>query len=83
MDEKLCPLCFSKIYRGSSHTEAVCKSKVTLVDNLSQNVDPKVLLAALKKQGKFFQPQSMSKVPLPQALKALSLIVDIPPEIHT
>ena len=52
MDEKLCPLCFSKIYRGSSHTEAVCKSKVTLVDNLSQNVDPKVWLAALKKQGK-------------------------------
>ena len=51
-DEKLCPHCFSKIYRGSLHTEAVCKSKDTLVDNLSQNVDPKILLAALKKQGK-------------------------------
>ena len=48
--EKLCSKCFSKIYPGSKHSEAVCKSKTTLVDNLSQNVDPKILLAALKKQ---------------------------------
>ena len=51
-DEKLCSKCFSKIYPGSSHTEAVCKSKETMVENLSENVDPKILLAALKKQGK-------------------------------
>ena len=47
--DKLCPKCFSKIYRGSNHSKEVCRSKETLSDNLS-NVDPKVLKKALQKQ---------------------------------
>ena len=46
---KLCPICFSKIYPGSKHSQSACQSKETLVENLSK-IDPKYLKAALKEQ---------------------------------
>ena len=47
--DKLCPQCFSKIYRGSNHSKEACNSKETIAENLS-NVDPKLLKKALQKQ---------------------------------
>ena len=47
--DKLCPKCFSKIYRGSNHSQEACRSKETLAENLSV-VDPKILKKALQKQ---------------------------------
>ena len=47
--ERLCPKCFSKIYKGSNHSQEACNSKETVAENLS-NVDPKILMKALQIQ---------------------------------
>ena len=40
---RLCSKCFSPIYRGSNHSENVCKSSRSAVENLSSSVDQNVL----------------------------------------
>ena len=40
---RLCSNCFSRIYRGSNHSEANCKSKRTKLENLENTVDSDAL----------------------------------------
>ena len=40
---------FWQIYPGSNHTELSCKSQKTKIENLVNNVDEKILRAALKR----------------------------------
>ena len=47
--DRLCSKCFSRIYRGSSHSAEMCRSKAVAVDNLAQ-VSPQVLRPVLHGQ---------------------------------